>query len=612
MKTTQWVMRQRILVNLVTVLVILWGIISLFNLRREAFPLVVFDQVQVTTLWPGASPEEVEKHVTGEIERELKDVDGIKEVASVSVEGRSVIIVTIHEDEPNKDRVVTDIQRAVDRSKGDLPTTIKDDPVVIELTTRQEPVIEVSLTNGESEQALRDDVDTLEQQFLQIDGVAEVAKRNYRDREIWVEVDLEKLKDYYLTISQIMLALASRNLNVSGGTIQQGNKEFVLRTVGEFSTPEEVKKVVIRSNEEGVWTKVEDVASVKWAYEDIDLIEKTNGQSAINLVVIKRESGDAIRIADQVKQLTKQYVDSRKGKIKATYLNDFSYYIKRRLKILYNNWAFSAILVMACLFFFMSPAVAIVTALGVPFAFFVTFGVMAAFGITINLVTMLGLIIVLGMLIDDAIIISENCYRYIEMGMPPEEAAIKGTDEVGKAVIATVLTTCVAFLPLAMMSGIIGKFIWVLPVIVIISLLASLAEALFILPVHIADFHGQFVKRGLFKRTAREMHWFRHLENWYVGILQKVIKIRYRLLISLIILFFATVIFAVKVMGIVLFPAYGIEIFHIRMETPPGTPLEVMEQKVKQMEQIVGTLPKEELDAYVTQVGLWQTDPTDP
>jgi len=298
MRFVRRLMNQRVLVNLLSLLVVIWGTMALFELRREAFPLVAFDIVQVSTLWPGASAEEVETHVTGEIERELKDVDGIKEISSVSTEGRSVITITIHEDEANKDKVVNDIQRAVDRSKSDLPDSIDDDPLVVEITTKQEPVIEVSLTGLPTEHDLRQAADDLEKKFLKVNGVADVAFKNYPDREIWIEVDLDKLKEYYIPMTQIMEALSRRNLNISGGTIQKGDQEFVLRTMGEFSTPEEIEDVVIRSNDEGVWTKVGDVAEVRWAYEDVDLIERTNGLPSVNLVIpdIKARGKNATQV----------------------------------------------------------------------------------------------------------------------------------------------------------------------------------------------------------------------------------------------------------------------------------------------------------------------------
>jgi len=269
----------------------------------------------------------------------------------------------------------------------------------------------------------------------------------------------------------------------------EGVEEFSIRTTGEFYTKEEIEEVVIRANPSGNWLKVKDVAEVKWSFEDEDIINKSFGTRSINLTVIKRAAGDAIAMVEQVKAATDQFVAQSGGSsLKASYINDISFYIKRRLGTLKNNGIVGIILVCAVLMVFLKARVAFLTALGLPIAFCATLAIMSFFGLSVNLVTMFGLIVVLGMLVDDGIIVSENCSRYLEDGYSPRQAAILGTQEVVKPVTTTIITTIAAFSPLMFMRGMMGKFIWGIPLVVIIALLASLFEALVILPSHFADF----------------------------------------------------------------------------------------------------------------------------
>jgi len=610
MKISEFSVKHSLLINLISLFILIAGFFTLFvyKIRREAFPEVSYDMVVVNAVYLGAPPQEVEKLVTIPIEKELKGVDGIEEMQSTSIENVSNILIKISQDVKDKGKVVDDIQKAVDRVRN-LPQGVKDDPTVTEITSGEIPVIQVALSGELSEGALQEYAENLEDIFEDIPGVSSISKKGYRDTEVWVEVDPEKMTDAYVSLEEIMQALDKQNISIPGGKVR-GKEEFSIRTTGEFHTIEEIENVVIRANESGNWLRIKDVAGVRFSFEDEDIINKSYGMRSVDLTVIKRATGDAIKIVDDVKKETEDFLKGSDPKLKVAYINDISYYIKRRLGVLKNNGIIGIFLVCVVLMLFLNSRIALLTALGLPIAFSATLAIMGFFGLSINLITMFGLIIVLGMLVDDGIIIAENCSRYLEQGYSPREAAIIGTKEVAKPVTATVITTIAAFAPLMFMGGMLGKFIWGIPLVVMIALAASLFEALVILPSHFAD----FVKTGKKKfKSRKDLPWFKKLVSFYTKIVNKALNRRYWVLLGLIILLLITFGLA-KTMPFVLFGSEeGVEQFWIRAEAPTGTNIYKTNQLISKVEDIVNQLPSDELDAYTTLVGstgeTWMFDP---
>lgn len=594
-KIAEFSVNHPLLVNLLTAFIIVTGLFSLTQLKREAFPEVSFDVVTVNTVYQGALPEEVERLVTTPLEKELKTVDDIEEMSSISVEGLSTITLEIDPDAKNKRKIIDDIQTAVDRVVN-LPLDSKK-PLVTELTSKQFPVIIVSVTGDVDEPRLQEFALSLEDRFLDIDGVASVKRGGFRDKEFWIELDLDKMKDMHVSFDEVAGALSKRNIGLPAGKIVCPEIIFNVKTRGEFYAKAEIENVVIRANDAGMQLKVKDIGTVSDTFEEQDIIDRTEGYRSISLVVVKREKADTIKIVDEVKKITAEYND-QKIKVKTFY--DLSYYIKRRLNVLGSNGIFGFILVSISLFVFLHAIPAFFTAWGIPAALLTTFIVMNFFGLSINLITMFGLIIVLGMLVDDSIIVCENIYRYIEKGLSPKEAAIKGASEVMLPVLCTIATTIVAFFPLVFMSGLLGRFMRDIPIIICIALAASLVEAFIALPSHMADFaHPK--KEEKEKKADR---WFSRQQLRYSRILEKAVNNRYKVCLVVLILFFAAVVTAFKFMPFVLFASRGVEQFMIRAETKIGTPLEKTEELIKPLENLVSAIPREYMDTYHTEVGI--------
>ncbi|RME90637.1 MAG: efflux RND transporter permease subunit, partial [Candidatus Hydrogenedentota bacterium] len=535
-KIVDYLIHNSTLGNLITVSVIIAGIVTLGSMRREAFPNIDFDIVVVTVAYPGASPQEVEKLIILPLEREVKSVDGIKKSSSTSLDSRASLVLTLDPDVENKMKVVQDIRDAVDRAKVDFPEDAEE-PVVLELSTSRTPVIELALsfqggfTKKHNELALRKYAKQLQDKLELLPDAAAVTRRGYREREIFVEIFPDKLKKYNVSSDEIVQALQQRNLNFPGGTITHKGKEYIIRTVMEYANPEEIRNTVIRANDFGGALKIKDVAYVRSDFEKKNIKEKALGEEAIILTVLKKETGDAIRLVDQVRDEIDLYKKTAPGYLEITPINDISYYIRRRLNVLTWNVVIGMGFVILSLLFFMGWRISLMVALGIPFSFAITFLAMGNMGMSINLISMFGLIIVSGMLVDDAIVIGENIYRYIEQGMKPRKAAVRGTMEMIGPVFASVSTTMVAFAPLLYMSGIIGKFIWSLPAAVIIALAASLFESFFILPSHVADITGGLSKENIVKKeTSLEAKLFRWMQRVYEPILYFAVKRRYLLM----------------------------------------------------------------------------------
>ncbi len=597
-----------LLINLLFVFIIIAGFITTRSMQREAFPNITFDVVMVTTPYPGATPTEMEKLVTIPIEKELKEVEDIKEMSSVSSEGISVITLKLEEKVKNKDRVINDIQRAVDRV-DDLPSDLQDRPLVRDLKTKNSPIVEVALSGNLPEKILRSHAKTLEKKILDLPEVARVEYKGLRDYEIWVEVNPQTLSNKHLSIQEISKALSKQNRAIPGGKYYLDGQEYLLRTTGEFENAEDIKKTIVRASSLGNWIHIKDIANVTQTFAEETIINRTQGTRSINLVVIKKEKGDAINMVEKVKDIGTTFLKSTEN-LEITYVNDMSFYIKRRQNVLVNNGLLGMAMVIILLFSFLSVRTAIAAFIGIPTALFLTFTCMNAMGITFNLIAMFGLIMVLGMLVDEDIVISENIFRHLEMHKSPAEATIQGVAEVAWPLITTVLTTVAAFTPILIMGGMMGKFLKHIPLVLTITLLASLFQALIILPSHIHHLNsGRFTpKYRKDKRHERFNWWKSHYEN----ILKRIINRRYLFVGVLAVCFIMSVTFAVTKMRFILFPSKGIEILHLQIEGIQGDSLAVMSDKVSKIEQSIDALKPEELQHYTANVGIIQRDSHDP
>lgn len=599
--------RQGLFSELFTFLVIGIGFYSLMTIQREAFPNVQYDIITVYTTFPGAAPSEVEKLITNPLEQELKEVDGIKKLYSTSIEGLSAVVVQLDPDQTTQSEAKLDVQEVIDRFDG-LPKQAEE-PRVSALESSIFPVIEVALTGGENSFALKEAARYVEEEIEKIKGVARVDIRGEREYEIRVEVSARQLKNYQLSLTEIIQALKSQNISIPGGTFTQMErgieKDVIVRTEGQFQNVEDVKKTIVRANDVGEPVVLGDVAKIYMSLKDQQISHRVNGENAIRLVVMKKKNADAISMIDALKErIDLGFNGDKVQNIQFNYVNDLSVLIRRRLGVLSNNLLVGLILVILVLSLFLPFRVALVTAVGIPFSFLGTMTFFDQQDISLNMITMMGLIIVIGMLVDDAVVITENAVREMEDGADPMTGAIRGTQKIWSAVFASVMTTALAFFPMTIMSGVFGKFVSYIPLGVICALLISLIECYFILPYHI----GRWVslenvnapKRGL--KAIFDRAWQRMLHH-YGSALALIAKWRWAMLIGFVLLIGLSVANVASNMRVVLFPPEGVDQFLIKAKAPIGTTLEQTTQLMKPIEELVDRLPEYELKNYVTTIG---------
>ncbi|UCF78360.1 MAG: efflux RND transporter permease subunit [Candidatus Eiseniibacteriota bacterium] len=590
---------RHLLAHLITLMTILLGVSTLTQIKRDIWPEVDLGVMIITTRYPGASPEDVELNVTNKIEEELKGVTGIERMTSVSMENISVVNVVIDPDAKDQEEVQNEVREAVNRVT-DFPVEVTESPTVTEIKTSIFPVIEVGITGDLPYGELREIARRFEKKLEALPGVSSVERFGYRAREVKVEVSPEAIQEYQIPLREIISAIRARNIRATGGSFESYTSEKDLVTLAQFRDPLEVREVIVRSTFEGPVIKVKDLAIVKDDFEDERVLSRMNGQQAISFTVNKKATADAIRTVDAVKELAEKESANLPDGVEILYSRDFSRYVRNRFNIVGANGLIGGILVLIVLSLFLSFRNAFWVALGIPVSLLGTIFLMPQFDVYLDGISLAAMIIVLGIIVDDAIIISENIQRHREKGDPPLVAAVEGIREVYAPVVTTILTTFLAFAPLFLMTGMLGDFVYVIPLVISLALFVSLFEATVALPAHLI--------RGF--RRSREgtavpprQNWFGRLEKPCGRVIFRLLRFRYAFLGLFIVLLVVSLWYAATFMSFTLFPSSMADEFYVLIELPTGTSLEATSDRVREVEQIVLELPEDELGSFVTRIG---------
>ena len=586
----------RVTVHLLTLFLLVAGMAAWFGLTREIFPEFTRNRVLVTTIYPGASPEDVEELISVKVEDAIDAVDGVETIESTSQEGVSWVSAYLRRG-TSVDRALQDIDRAV-AAIEELPAEAEE-PVVTEVKT-QFPVITLSLSGQLSELALKDLIRPIKRRLEAIQGVAQVRVTGLRELEWHVEVDAEALLRFELSLEEVARALERQNLNLPGGLLERPRDEVVLRTRGETRTARQIEEVTIRALPDGSHVRVADVARVRPGFQRADSYGRLDGEPALNLVVLKDSDGDILEISAAVKAIAADL--SLPPGVKGTVHTDLSVFLQSRLDIMRSNAIQGFVLVFLCLCLFLDWRMAVLVALGIPAAFLIAFVGMAALGISINMMSLFALILVLGMLVDDAIVVTENVQRRIDLGETPHVAAIEGTAEVALPILATVLTTMAAFLPLLLTPGEMGKWMFQVPIVVTFCLMASLFECWCLLPCHMSEL-------GRASRVARAGP-SRHerVQAVYQRALRRVLARRWEALALTLGLSLVLVSWCSTRLRFVLFGDFESDTWFLNFELPSSTALDETSERARALEQAVLALPEEERRAVLTNIGVSATD----
>jgi multidrug efflux pump subunit AcrB len=578
--------------------------VGIDKIQREAFPNVNLDKIIITAADPGASPEDVERLLMIPIEQELKSVDGIDDVTSIAFPGFTQITLELDPDADNKDKIASDVQLAVDRA--DLPDDLRDDPLVTQVDGRVFPVIQIAVSAPISELQLKQIGDKIEEDLLAIDGVGRVQVQGDRKAEIRVVLDPQKLHRYRLSVGDVAALLRGWNVNASGGDLDTKEGQKVVRIVGEFTSAEQAASLVLRSNLQGKSIRLGDVADVSLNLENAERYYDVSGEPALNFVVLKQADADIINVVDTIKAYLKTVPDRYGANIDINTFQDFSRFARLRLGVLTNNAVVGLFLVFFALILFLRPAVALTTTWGLPIVFFTGLSFLYLTGNTLNLISMMGFIMVLGMIVDDAIILGENITYHMEQGKAPNDAAVIGARELMGPVTTTVTTTIAAFLPMFFISGVMGKLIVAIPIVVISLLVFSWLESFLILPGHVAHFANT-------KVTPKRRGWLVWLEDVYGKLLKHVVRHHWVSILLAIGILAGTGYIGLKWLSFQLFPPVGIEQFVVRTVAPQGTSLEAMRSQLKEVDEVLRSRIKPEyLEATLITSGQMSLQEGDP
>ena len=466
-------------VVVLTLILIVLGFVSYLQVPRESMPEIVIPNIIITTVYSGVAPGDIETLVTQPLEDELNTIADVKTISSTSREGVSSINVEF-EAGMDMTEALQRVREKVDLAKVELPSAARD-PQIFEINTSQFPIMQVNVAGPYNQVRLREVAEELQERIEQIPSVLEAQLSGGLEREVFVDVDLAKLKFYGLTFEDVGDAVRFENVTVPGGSIDVGDLKYLIRVPGEFEATTAIADIVIETRN-GRPIYVRDVAVVDFGFKERDSYARLDGFPVISLGIVKRSGANIIETSTAVRAVI---ADAQPGLPPGTVIkltSDQSEDIRGMVSNLENNIISGLLLVVAVLLFFLGVRTAPFVGLAIPLSMLISFVVMQLVGFTLNMVVLFSLILALGMLVDNAIVVIENIYRYRERGYDGVSAARFATGEVSTPIIASTATTLAAFVPLAFWPGIVGEFMKYLPLTLIITLSSSLFVALIILP----------------------------------------------------------------------------------------------------------------------------------
>ncbi len=585
-----WIVRNSVFANLLMAIMIVIGVIAVFQIRSELIPQFALDKVSVSVTWQGASPEEVEEGVCIKIEEALTGVEGVKKIASTAYEYQCAVLLDLHTWVKDSRKSMEDIKSEIERINT-FPADIER-PIVAEVK-RINQVVYLSLFGDVAERTLKRKAEEIKDDLLDAYGVSQIVLGGVKNWEISIEVSEETLRRYGLTFERLSDIIRKNVLELSGGDIRTSERRIRIRTLGKRYTGLEFEQLEILAQKDGTILRLGDIARVVDAFEDSDKTGRFNGKPGALITVFRTDEEDAIDIAKAVGR----YVEKKRRELpeglNLVYWADSSRLIQDRLDLLLRNGRIGLLLVFLALWLFLNGRLSFWVVVGIPVSLLTSLGFLNFFGGTLNMLTMFAFIMVLGLLVDDAIVVAENIFSHIEMGKSRVQAAIDGCSEVMLPVIGTVATSVVAFIPLMMMEGTAGKFMAILPIAIIAALIASLVESLFILPAHLAHWVRRPRENRLSSRIRNAIDKVVNgiIERLYAPALRFCLEARY-LVIALALAVFAMTIglAAGGHVKFLFFPPFDSDWVQARLLFPQGTPIAQTRRAAKKIEQAAMTL----------------------
>jgi len=488
----EWFARNPVAANLLMLVFVVGGIASLSGIKMELFPEFSLDAISVTVAYPGASPEEIEEGVCIKVEEEVHGIEGVKKITSTAVEGLGSVLVEVNAGEDQR-RVLDDVKTRVD-AISTFPEQAEK-PVIQELLIRRQ-VINVAIFGDVPERTLKELGEKVRDRINALPGISQVELASARPYQISIELSEDALQRFGLDFDDVARAVRASSLDLSGGTIKSERGEILLRTKGQAYSGQDFEQLVLLVRPDGTRITVGDVARVVDGFEETDQASRFDGKPAVLVQVFRVGDESALGIAETVKTFVAEERASLPAGVGIETWQDSSVWLRGRLDLLVKNGLQGLLLVFLSLALFLRFRLSFWVSLGIPVSFLATLMVMPALGQSINMLTLFAFVLVLGIIVDDAIVVSENIHKEHESGFPGVDGSVRGVRGVTVPVVFAVLTTVAAFVPIAHLPGVIGKFFGVVPAVVIPALLFSLVESQLVLPSHLAHEGGSGTRLG--------------------------------------------------------------------------------------------------------------------
>ncbi|MGD8702050.1 MAG: efflux RND transporter permease subunit, partial [Desulfosarcina sp.] len=582
--------RNTVFANITLALIFIAGYIATTNMIRETFPEFSLDMITISVPYPGADPEEVEEGISRKIEEAIEGLEGIKQYTTTSSEGVGTANIEIREDYDVDD--VLDRVRTKINAISTFPVDAEK-PVISELLLK-DVVTLLYLSGDMSERRIKEWSEQIKDEIQQLPNISQVDTFGARDYEIAIEVSEERLRQYGLSFSEVADAIRRSSLNLAGGTIRTREEEIRVRTMGRKYTGQEMASIVVLVRSEGDIITLDRLAHIDDGFTEDPIAATINGEPAVLLIVYKTPEEDALSISKTLQQYIQQKQQEVPAGATIKMLFDNTDMLRARIDLLLKNGIIGLCIVFFLLWCFLNARLSFWAGMGIPISIAGALVILWAIGGTVNMISLFGLIMVLGIVVDDAIVVGEAIFVHRKQGKSPIKAAVDGVSEVGMPVIAAILTTIVAFFPLFYVGGIMGKFISILPAVVIACLVVSLVECLFLLPAHLSHLpdpnHAESNQPILFQRlsvvqrtTSRYMEFF--VSRVYMPFLSKALHWRYISLATAVAVLMLTIgLISSGIIKFEVFPKLDGFIMTATAEFPSGTPPEVTRQAIDEIE----------------------------
>ncbi len=592
-------LRQRVLFNLLFVLLMVIGVFVMFKSPVERYPNIDFGKAYINTYFPGASPKDVETLITREIEDSIEDLENLDYIRSTSYRERSSILVKFIDD--------TDYQRSYDEMRLKVQAVIDELPpeaepprfTYIDVNFWQ-PTLSISLYGDRDNRALSLMADELKISLRQIKGVREVRLQGEFTREFHIELDPVLMRRFGVTFDETAAALESANISIPAGDYTTSGGEFIIKVDERFRDRQAALDTIVRRDGDGSFIRVADLAAAAYlSHRDPFALTSVNGQDCVTLQIVKTPEANALTIVRDSKEVIDSYEEPFAAElVEMVVIQDSTVKIRDAMRVLGSNLLLGVFLVSALIWYFMGFRNAALTTIGIPFAFLVTLIILYLTGNSINEISLFAFVLVSGIIVDDAIVVMENITRHARMGKKIRTAIIEGAAEVFMPVVSATLTTCSAFLPMLIMTGSTGDFFAIIPKAVSFALLASLFECLFILPIHYLDYGPRLTDEPPVRdiadpRQNRENPLMRLLRRGFDYLLRLALSFRFTTMFLLLAAFTAAMIIAISslvgksnLIKIEFFPD-DYSLYYVEVSGPVGTPLEKTSEVLKRISRLI-------------------------